>query len=256
MHIFKRSLGQNFLQDPLWAKKMISAIDINSDDLVIEIGPGQGIVTAVLAKIAAKVYSIEFDPALIPGLKENFKGTNVEVIEGDILTVDLPALINGRKFKAVGSLPYNISKKIIADFLMLEPDAMAFIVQKEVAEKYTDLPPDASFLANYAGIYSDVKYIETIPKLEFYPEPKVDGAILAFTNIKPKYPDAREFSKFIRSGFSQPRKKLSANLANIGYNKGVIEAIFKNFGQPEGARAQNLTLENWRTLYDTLQKVK
>jgi len=113
-HFFKKSFGQNFLRDVSYAKKIVEAACIDKSDTVIEIGPGDGIVTKYLLESAKQVISIEIDNELIPVLNEKFQTHNsFKLINEDILSIDLSSVHNNKPYKVVGSLPYNISKKII-----------------------------------------------------------------------------------------------------------------------------------------------
>jgi 16S rRNA (adenine1518-N6/adenine1519-N6)-dimethyltransferase len=126
---------------------------------------------------------------------------------------------------------------------------MALVIQKEVAEDYASRAKKASFIANYAQLFSDLEIVEIIPKDEFYPEPKVDGAVLVFKNIRQKFEQGRELVKFIKNAYSSPRKKLSSNLANLGFDKARVETWLTTNGLTVTARAGELTIEQWHKLF-------
>ncbi|MDQ7020485.1 MAG: rRNA adenine N-6-methyltransferase family protein [Candidatus Dojkabacteria bacterium] len=201
-HKFKKQFGQNFLRSARFPQIMANALNLEESDLVIEIGPGAGILTGVLLQSGAYVNCIEVDYELIPNLIKRFgEDKKFSIINEDILTLRLEGLIKHRSLeegneinlKITGSLPYNISKEIIAKFikifidlkkenlLNIKLDSMSFILQDEVAKSYSSKPPKASFLSNYIRLYTDVKKLESIPASQFFPKPKVDGGILLVT---------------------------------------------------------------------------
>lgn len=250
-HEFKKQFGQNFLTNVKWIVDMLSAAEINKDDQIVEIGPGAGALTEFLIEQAQRVIAVEIDYDLVDYLREKFEQyDNFEVKNADILEVNIKRLTKNEPYKLIGALPYNISKKIIRRFILEDnkPESATFIIQKEVAKKYTAKAPKASFLSTFASIYANVEYLGTIPKGEFNPVPAVDGGILKFTNIKPKVENHVELNKFIKLGYTQPRKKLSKSLSNYGYEKAATEANLEKMGLSANARAGELTLDNWLEL--------
>lgn len=255
-HNFKKWYGQNFLRDVKYIIDFLYISELDEDDTVLEIGPGSGVLTEYLVEEVNEVIAVEVDNDLIPLLQEKFRHyENFKIIHGDILKINLDKILRGKEYKVIGALPYNISKKIIQMFLESKnpPKDMTFIIQKEVAMKYTDPTPKASFLSMYAQLYSDVEFVAPIPLSAFEPQPKVDGGIIKFQNIGPKLKNTKEIKRFIKLGFSSPRKKLSKNLANYDFNKDRVEDILKNkLKFPITARAQELSLEHWLELYKEL----
>ena len=254
-HEFKKNLGQNFLRDKRWAEKIISYLEIIPGDNIIEIGPGQGYLTSHLLEAGANVFAVELDHELVPFLLGRFGNhPNFHLVESDILEVDLEA-DGSKRYKVAGSLPYNISKKIIDKFFSTEntPELMTYIIQKEVAQDYTAKGPKFSFLSIYAQMYAEVEYKNTISSNEFFPRPKVDGAIVTFSNIKARRQDVKEFARFVKVGYSQPRKKLSSNLTTLGIDKSVLEAKFITLSLPIGVRAEELGYNHWLELFKTFK---
>ncbi len=257
-HNFKKKFGQNFLQHAMWVERLVEAADLNSEDIVIEIGPGDGVVTERIAQSCKELTSLEIDSELIPELTEKLAiYPNIKIVESDILQNDL-SFLKDKKYKVVASLPYNISKKIINKFLLSDnpPVQMALLIQREVALDYVSHKPDAKFLGTAAQGYADIELTTTVPRNAFYPIPKVDGGILKFTNIKPKYKDLEKLLKFIKLGYSAPRKKLSGNLSNVGYDKTQIENLLLALHLSATARAQELDLNDWQALSAALSKLK
>ncbi len=264
-HQFKKSFGQNFLRNGKFTNKLAEALQIQPDQSVIEIGPGEGVLTNSLLKVKAKVIAVEIDYSLIPNLIKRFgENKNFEIINEDILHIDFTEALDKfnatSEVKAAGSLPYNISKKIIKKFedFNLEQDKyfvsqMAFIVQDEVAKEYASKAPKASLLSNYINLYADVKKLESIPASQFFPQPRVNGAILLITPKKEVIENAGEIYKFMRLGFSAPRKTLLKNLKNS--NKWDKEFLIKTFSEleiKENARAAEIENEKWVELYEKL----
>jgi len=260
MHHFKKKFGQNFLRNIDSVTDLVQAAGITKTDNVLEIGPGEGSVTEFLLQKAGHVTSVEIDPDLIPKLKTRFKDRqNFSVLPADVLDLDLDTVYSAEPYKVVGSLPYNISKLIIKKFLTAihAPVSMTVIVQKEVAEDYGTKYPKAAFLGNFATCYSDVTLGKMIDKSDFYPEPKVDGQIVSFKDIMPRFQDTERLVKFIKIGYSSPRKILSGNLANTGIKKTEVVKVLKKMELPETARASELSLEQWYNLQQSLiQHVK
>lgn len=251
-HNYKKRFGQNFLTKAGWATKLVSFAGIKTKDILIEIGPGQGIVTKKLLATGNEVFSCEIDQELFQYLEKRFAlDENFHLITEDILWWNFSKVVKNKPYRVIASLPYNIAKKVINLFLMAKnpPKSMALIVQKEVADNYTATAPDSTFLGLAASVYSNIKYCETIPKEDFRPEPKVDGGILLFESIKPITKNPEKFIKFIKAGFSAPRKKLSSNLNNIGYEKSKIEKLLETMTLSQAARPQELTLTQWLEIY-------
>lgn len=255
-HQFKKQFGQNFLKDDYWAITLVKSAQINSDDIVIEIGAGHGIVTKELAKYAKKVYALDIDTTLICYLDKMFKNsTNVEILNQDILTWDFLKVIKDQKYKVVSSLPYNVAKKILRIFLtsINSPEVISVIIQKEVSDNYLAKAPKSTFLSNFANIYSDIIFIEDIPSYAFYPEPKVQSAIICMKKHDISVPDPKKLLSFIKLSYGNPRKMLVNNLLNIiNKTKDEITLIFKEIKVSLKIRPENLSLENWQSLYNKI----
>lgn len=255
-HEFKKQFGQNFLKDDYWAMTLVKSAGINSEDIVIEIGAGHGIVTKELAKHAKKVYALDIDTSLIGFLQKKFQGdSNVEILNQDILTWDFQETIKGQKFKVVASLPYNVAKKILRIFLTNEkpPEVISVIIQKEVADNYLAKPPKSTFLSNFINIYADVKFIEGIPNYAFYPEPKVQSSIISITKHKVLSPEPKKLISFIKMGYANPRKMLLNNLSNsLNKTKQEMSLIFKEIKIDAKVRPENLGLDNWQDLFNKI----
>jgi len=254
-HNFKKQLGQNFLIDIESIIDFVDSANIKEGDEVLEIGPGDGAVSDQILQRKAQLTAVELDSDLIPTLRERFADySNFNVINSDILNLDLNQLGLKPGYILIGSLPYNISKQIINRFLKtsLRPSRMCFILQKEVAYDYAFKGRFLNILANtYSG---KVTYIKTLPAHFFNPEPKVESAIIKFEELGPRFEAPEALLKFVRIAFSAPRKILSKNLANAGFDKLQIELLLKKMGLSEKSRAGELGFQDWIELYKALKK--
>lgn len=266
-----KRLGQNFLINKAVLQKVIEAADIKKNDVILEIGPGVGTLTQALAERAKKVIAVEKDRKMVEILRETLKDfQNVDIVEGDILKLALVRPLqscSGRtsaSYKLVANLPYYITAPVIRKFLEAEnpPKEMILMVQKEVAQRICARPPKMNLLAVSVQFYARPKIISPVSKNSFWPQPKVDSAIIKITpGVKhPMLSDRREttsdvkhrFFKIVRAGFRHPRKQLANNLSTelkIEKEK-VKQWLQKNNIQPQ-QRAETLTVENWLQLTKT-----
>lgn len=253
----KKSLGQNFLTNTEIIKEIVDNANLTQDDIVLEIGPGEGILTESLAEKSKKVIAIEIDDRLIPILNDKFKDAeNVEIVHDGILNINMIEFfekynLKSEKYKVVANIPYYITAPIIRLFLGLEnsPAEIILMVQKEVAERLAAEPGKMSVLGISAQYYADVNYLFTVGKEEFNPSPKVDSAIVKL-EIKNKKTDAdKNFFRVVKIGFSAKRKTLCNNLAN-GFHKDKkkIGDILNKIGLEKNVRAQELSIDNWKKL--------
>jgi len=252
-----RSKGQNFLVSEKVYDDIVAAAEINPEDIIFEVGPGLGFLTAKLAKLAKQVVAIELDDKLAGYLRlaiEEESVQNVEVINGDILKFDFAKYFQGREYKVVANLPYNITSLCLRQFLSSPhpPLSLTLMLQKEVAERIVARPPQMSLLALSVQYYAEAKIIRPVKAGSFWPEPKVDSAVIRLV-LKPA-PLPREdetgFFRLARVGFSGRRKMLKNNLAS-GFKCRPAEAAeaLKSAGLGLKLRAEDLSLENWLKLF-------
>jgi len=253
---FSKSLGQNFLIDGNIVRKIVESAEITKDDYVLEVGPGMGTLTEELALNAKKVLGVELDHKLQPVLKETLgKYPNVEIIHGDILKLDIGALIeeklDNNRIKIVANLPYYITTPIIARFLEgnYNIDAINVMVQKEVAERITASPNNKSYgsLTVFANFYSDPKIVLNIPKSVFIPQPKVDSAVIRLkTKNKYRNVNKEKFFKIVKAAFSKRRKTILNTLSSgLDMNKNEVRDILDKSEIESNKRAENLTIEEY-----------
>jgi len=266
MHNFKKVYGQNFLKNSKYPQKIAEYLELKQNDFVIEIGPGDGSLTKILLDKEVHVTSVEIDYDLIPGLIKRFSNNNLfDLVNEDILTFDIGEYLKKfedvKKIKITGSLPYNISKKIISKFidfnltnnLEIKIELMIFIVQEEVSREYSAQFPKATFLSNYVRNYSEVRKLDSIPASQFVPTPKVNGGILRLVPKREVSISHQEVLRLIRLGFTSPRKTLMRNLKDSNkYDKVVLENSFTKLGINIMARAAELSSDNWNLLYKEL----
>jgi len=252
-----KKLGQNFLINKGVIKKTLETAGLSAKDTVLEIGPGLGVLTQELAKRAKMVVAIEKDQNLARILNNELKIKkigNVKIIEGDILKILKTRTLIPNSYKVVANIPYYLTSRLIRIFLETKnkPKEIILMVQKEVAQRICASPPDMNLLAVSVQFYAKPKIISFVSKKSFWPQPKVDSAILQMApliNADRKPINADLFFKVVRAGFSQPRKQLINNLkGGLKIKREMAENwLLKNNIQPT-QRAETLTVENWISL--------
>ncbi|MGB1253084.1 MAG: 16S rRNA (adenine(1518)-N(6)/adenine(1519)-N(6))-dimethyltransferase RsmA [Candidatus Promineifilaceae bacterium] len=252
----KKSLGQNFLFDPSVLQRIVSDADIEPHDHVLEIGPGLGALTTVLADSAEKVVAVELDNRLLPILDEQFADyPNIELIHGDILKQN-PSELFDRPYKVVANVPYYITGAILRHLLSAEnkPSTIVLTVQKEVATRMTASPKKMSLLAVSVQFYGRTKVVRTLAAGAFWPRPKVDSAVVRI-DVQTGQPLAANEANFFRTakiGFSQKRKQLKNNLRGLGLSDTKTAQAFEQAGVAPTRRAQTLEISEWVALTNAL----
>jgi 16S rRNA (adenine1518-N6/adenine1519-N6)-dimethyltransferase len=251
-----KGLGQNFLTDRSALVRIVAAADLTPADTVLEVGPGLGQMTRLLAEQAGRVVAVELDRDLIPVLQQEMAACpNVQIVEGDILEVDPAALVGGGPYKVVANLPYYITSAALRHLLEAcpPPTVLVVTVQQEVAERITAAPGDMSLLAVSVQFYGRPRRIARIPAGAFFPVPKVDSAIVR-VDVYPERPfpvaDTERFFAIVRAGFGQKRKQLKNSLAaGLHLTMPEVEAILQQAGIDPRRRAETLSLEEWAAVY-------
>jgi 16S rRNA (adenine1518-N6/adenine1519-N6)-dimethyltransferase len=250
----KKKLGQHFLINRAVSKKILKASGIQPGDVILEIGPGIGNLTQELAREARKVIAVEKDRKMIEVLEKTTKGfKNIKIIQGDILKINSGDYdLKPGKYKIIANLPYYITSPVIRKFLESknQPEKMVLMIQKEVAQRIVAKPPNMSLLAISVQFYAKPEIITFISKGSFWPQPKVDSAIIQITDIhKNKKVSRDNFFKIVKAGFSQPRKQIINNFIRglKADRKKVEQWLFKNSINPE-RRAETLELQEWLEL--------
>ncbi|MBU1255730.1 ribosomal RNA small subunit methyltransferase A [Patescibacteria group bacterium] len=256
-------MGHNFLINPRVLQKIIETADLKND-IVLEVGPGLGTLTQELAKKAKKVIAVEKDKQMNEVLKETLKDfDNIEIVEGDILKIlkQKPSILKNSKYKVVANIPYYLTSPLIRMLLESDnpPEEIVLMIQKEVAQRITAQPPKMNLLAISVQFYAQPKTISYISKASFWPEPKVDSAIIRITphpsvilRAKPEESHQR-FFKIVKAGFSSPRKQLANNLSEkLKIDKEKIKTALAECELNPQARAESLNVEDWKKLSSDL----
>ncbi|MBA3733113.1 ribosomal RNA small subunit methyltransferase A [Patescibacteria group bacterium] len=248
----KKSLGQHFLNSPQIISDIVKASMIDKDEIVIEIGPGEGVLTKALLESGAKVIAIEKDDRLIPELHKSFMKEialkQLQIVHADILDVEIPHIAEG-PYKIVANIPYYITGQIIRMFLESDhqPRSMTLLVQKEVAERIVAKDKKESLLSLSVKAFGDPIYVRTVGRGAFSPQPNVDSAVLYIEKIsKKRLQNVREavFFQVIHAGFAHKRKQLLPNLTLI-YKKDKLLKAFDILNLDPKARAEDISLETW-----------
>ncbi len=256
----RKGLGQHFLIDAEVLRRVVAAAELKPDDLVVEVGPGLGILTKELVKKAGGVVAIELDDKLAALLKKTLAASqNVTVINGDVLKIEPSSLFEGRSYKVVANLPYYITSPVLRHFLeaKVKPQTMVVMVQKEVAEAIAAEPGDMSLLSVSVQFYGSPEIISIVPPEAFYPAPEVSSAIVRINVYSKPAVDVDEKSFFgtVRAGFAAPRKQLANSLAQgLGREKAEVLLLLQRANIDPSRRAETLTIEEWAGLNRTLEE--
>jgi 16S rRNA (adenine1518-N6/adenine1519-N6)-dimethyltransferase len=251
--------GQNFLKDNTVLDKIIMTAELNVSDSVLEVGPGEGVLTERLIGQAKKVVVVEIDKNLVIKLRNRFENTkNLDIVNADILEINLPELLVQNNFvnsgyKIIANIPYYITSPIIRLFLetVYPPKEMLLMVQKEVAERICAKAGNLNILALSVQYYADAEVLFNVPRKAFFPTPEVDSAVIRITlNAKRiEKENTRKFFRIVRAGFSAKRKTLINNLSSsLQLEKTFVEEILKQSGISSKQRAQELDVEDWKKL--------
>ena len=266
-----KRLGQNFLIDEFVIEEICNTAKVSSSDLIIEIGPGIGSLTAVLVEKAGKVISIDIDEKMLKILNDRFKFyNNFEIINEDILKVDLNKLIKENlnekitKCKIVANLPYYITTPIIIKLLEdnLNIESITVMVQKEVAERLTAIPgsKNAGAISHLIYYYADSNLAISVYRDSFIPAPDVDSAVININFLKEpriKIENEKLFFDIIKAAFSQKRKTLVNGLVNNNFfdSKEDAENVLTSIGLDTKIRGEKLTLEDFKKIYEIIKGV-
>lgn len=247
-----KGLGQNFLQDESALWKIISASDLDTDDTVLEIGPGFGSLTRALARKARTVIAVELDQRLFPALQEVLNPySNVHLVQGDILALNPADLQVMPGYLVVANIPYYITSAVIRHILesVPKPRRIVLTVQKEVAERICAKPGKMNLLALSVQVYGKPEIAVSIPPGAFYPVPKVDSMVVRieiYSEPVIPQPNLETFFRLAKAGFSQKRKTLRNSLSGgLGIIPAQAESMLVAAGIDPRRRAETLSLEEW-----------
>lgn len=263
----RKSLGQHFLIDEAVLARILSAAEVSPGDIVVEIGPGLGILTEALAKEGARVIAAELDAKLVALLKRRLTGfPDVKIVHADILKItprqllqdNLPASDLGRGYKVIANLPYYITSPVLSHFLEAQPrpSKMVVMVQKEVGEAIAAAPGKMRLLSVKTQFYSKPVIVSYVPPASFYPPPKVDSVVLrldVYSQPPIAVSDVASFFDIVTHGFRSPRKQLRNSLAHsLEMSPSQVVSLLEEAGIEAKRRAETLSLEEWRELWRVL----
>jgi len=263
----QKSLGQHFLIDKAVLERILSAAELSPGDIVIEVGPGLGILTGGLAKRGARVIAVELDAKLVALLKKRLAAfPDVKIVHADILKVTPRQLLQDnlaaselvRGYKVIANLPYYITSPVLSHFLEAQPrpSEMVVMVQKEVGEAIAAAPGKMRLLSVKVQFYSQPAIVSYVPAASFYPPPKVDSVILrldVYSQPPIEVSDVDGFFDIVMHGFRSPRKQLRNSLAHsLGMPPSQVASLLEKAGIEGKRRAETLSLEEWRELWKVL----
>lgn len=260
----KKRFGQNFLIDANILEKIVLAAEVGAGDTVLEVGPGIGALTQALAESAGEVVAVEIDRSFLPVLAETLaRYTNVRVVSGDILRIDLAELLQGREgFKVVANLPYYITTPVMALFLesSLPWERMVVMVQSEVADRLV-APPGGKDYGPFSVLlqyHSRPEIVTRVSRNCFLPSPAVDSAVVRLIRRATPavaVPDEQEYFRLVRAAFAQRRKTLINSLSGAGYPRGTTEEALRQAGVEPTRRAETLSLEEFAAIARAMMSV-
>lgn len=262
---FSKSLGQNFLINPSVCPRMAELSGADKGVGVIEVGPGIGVLTNELCKLADKVVAIELDKRLLPVLDETLSEyDNLKVVNADVLEIDLHKLIEdefqGMEVVVCANLPYYITSPVIMKLLeeKLPISAITVMVQKEAAQRICAEvgSRESGAVTVSVNFYAQPQMLFSVSAGSFMPAPKVDSAVMRLDVLKTppvEVKDEKKFFAVIKSAFSQRRKVISNSLSSgLSLSKADVATLLEKSGVPQTARAEKLTLQNFADIANNL----
>lgn len=252
----KKSLGQHWLTDRDVLSHIADCAEINPEDTVLEIGPGLGTLTSELLRRSKEVVAVELDESLARKLPGQFPGKNLKVVNEDILSFDLTSLPAG--YVVAANVPYYITSKIVQLLTTSSnpPRVIVLLIQKEVAERLVAEPGDMSILAISAQVYAEASLGQVVPADLFTPPPKVDSQVVIL-KVRPEPlvagEDQKKFFRTVKAGFVAKRKKLRSSLSSgLHIPKDEVEKLLESVDVSPNARAETLSIDDWKRIADSL----
>ncbi|HXK37795.1 MAG TPA: 16S rRNA (adenine(1518)-N(6)/adenine(1519)-N(6))-dimethyltransferase RsmA [Candidatus Paceibacterota bacterium] len=270
----KKTLGQHFLRSDKAIREIVEAGHIVPGDVILEIGPGEGVLTEALLSTGAHIIAIEMDQRCIPILHERFKKEEGEgrfqLLEGDVRNPELLRVLFGKShignkpYKLIANIPYYITGLLFRMFLettppVRQPTLMVYLIQKEVAEQLVGRDGKYGNLALAAMLYGKPRIVAKVPKGAFLPPPKVDSSIIAIEDISRKNISGfseKTFFMLTHAGLASRRKMLLTNLVNVlKVDRTRLQLIFERCGINEKVRAEDLKLADWIMLAREIEQL-
>lgn len=253
----KKSLGQNFLHDTNILNKIVSSTDASEGDLIIEIGPGTGLLTKKLLGLGAKVLAFEIDERMHECL-DSLEGDNLKVVYGDFLSIDLDEYIKYSDYNnlyVIANIPYYISTPIIKQIVGFKNyfKEVVLLVQKEYADRVcaTVNTRDYDSLSVFVNYYFNSRILFTVNRACFSPAPNVDSAVIKLVPFERELLDEENFMAFIDAAFKQKRKTLRNNLKMYDWN--IVLGWLEQNGFSETVRAEQISVEQFIDLFKLLE---
>ncbi len=256
----RKQLGQNFLHDEDVLARIVQAAELEPGDRLLEVGPGLGSLTRLLAAQATSLLAVELDGDLAAILQRELAAhENLTVINANVLDFDLCRHFQPHAYKMLGNLPYYVTSPILRHFLdsPCPPQLMVIMLQKEVAERVVARPGDMSLLSVSVQLFGEPHIVASVPATAFYPVPKVDSAVVRIdVRQQPLFAvDQEAFFALVAAGFSQRRKMLHNALAQRFWMKpGQAPELLAEAGVPSTLRADALSLDNWHSIYQVFSR--
>ena len=252
----QKKLGQHFLTDESVVRRIAAALQLSPGDAVLEIGPGIGTLTQMLAMTGAQVTAVELDRRFIDILGKTLAAYgNVRLVQGDVLAVDMREFVASERFCIAGNLPYYITTPIVMKFLeeKLPAERMVFMVQKEVADRMVALPgkKDYGALSVAVRYYMEPAKLFEVPAAAFLPPPAVDSAVVLLTRRQQSpvdIPSEKVFFQLVKAAFAQRRKTLANSLRGSGLESEFTAAILAEAGIDGNRRGETLSLVEFASL--------
>jgi 16S rRNA (adenine1518-N6/adenine1519-N6)-dimethyltransferase len=246
----KKKWGQNFLRNRGAVERIVAAIEPEPDELIVEIGPGEGVLTEGLVAFPNEITVVEIDPDLAARLRTRF-GSRIEVVQGDALEFPLPT----RPWRTVGNLPYNVATPILRRVVASEHWRRAvFMLQKEVADRLVAVPSTAAygFLTLYVQLYARARNLMTLDPGSFHPPPKVRSAVVVLEPDKKPYA-SEELIELISAALRMRRKTIVNNLLSQSWDRTDLERALNMIPLPLTSRGEELGLDNFVRLARALR---
>lgn len=256
---YLRRWGQNFLADRAQLERLVEALQLAPDDRVVEVGPGLGALTVELAKAARAVVGVEIDPAAVRALKLSLRDrTNVRIVEANILRTAVGELLPA-PYRVIGNIPYSLTGALFVHLLEqpMPPARIDLLVQQEVADRLVAPAGGWSMATLGVRVYGTPELVLRVPRTAFLPQPKVDSALLRIIpDAEPALPrsDLPAFFDFVTPFFQARRKQLPFVLGRkLAINGEEARTRLRVIGIDPARRAETLTLEEWRRLFDNVR---
>ena len=255
----KKSLGQNFIKNDTIINQIVSLFCVSEKDLILEIGPGRGALTQKLVNLPAQVVCIEIDTDM-KSILSKYETEKCHIIYDDILNVNIKEMLANYKYDnlfIIGNLPYYITSPILEHLIMSDVNAeqMVFMVQKEVAERYSAQPgtKDFGYMSLFLDFYYQVSSEIFVSRVDFNPVPKVDSMVIKLTKKNSRSSvNEKDYFKFLKDAFKMKRKTLKNNISSYDWNK--IKIVLERHGLNDSVRAEAISQEIFIEIFKKISK--